>query len=88
MAFNPPAEAPIPTIRKPGSVTGRTGDGAIVAGGSVALTSCRFVLLFLARVLEGAVLLVVFRAAATESSPRHKKNRGTEKSRLARPRLN
>jgi len=68
----------MPTIRKPGEVTGRAGDGAGVAGGSVAFTGCRLVPLCLTPILAAAVLLGVFRAAATESSPRHDTDRGTE----------
>ena len=87
MASNPPAEAPIPTIRKPGICTGRSSDVAGVVGGNVTFTSCRLGALFLARVLAMAVLPEVFRAAATEPSPQHDGDRGIEKSSRAAERL-
>jgi len=66
---------------------GRASDGAGVVGDSVAFTDCRLAPLCLTPVLAAAVLLGVFRAAATESSPRRDKDRGAGKSRLAHPRL-
>src|SRR5678815_3311585 len=75
MASSPPAEAPIPTIRKPG-------DGA-----GVAFTGCRLRILFLAPRVAVAILPGVFRAAATESSPRHHRDRGIENSSTAAERL-
>ena len=43
-------------------------------------TGCHLAPLFLAPLLAGTVLLGVFRAAAIGSSPRHDRDRSTEKS--------
>ena len=60
-ASKPPAEAPIPTMRKPGGSVGRDIDGAVSAAGRLTLTDCRL-----------AVDLVreVFFDAAIGSTPR------------------
>ena len=61
-------------------MTGRAGDGAGIVGEIVAFRGRRLALLRLTPVLATAVPLGVFRAAATEFSPRRDKVRGTGKS--------
>src|SRR5580765_3576422 len=75
MASSPPAEAPIPTMRKP------------CDGAGAAFTNCRLRFLFLALREAVAILPDVFRAATTESSPRHHRDRGIENSSPAAERL-
>src|SRR5580765_8200773 len=80
MASNPPAEAPMPTIRKPGGVAGRSVDrGGFTRGSSTAMRF-RLAPVCLAPILAGVVLLGVFRAAAIESSPWRDGDRGTGQS--------
>ena len=70
----------MPTIRKPGGSADRPDDGVGSGAGSVGFTGCRLTAVCLARLLAGTVLLVVFRAAATRSSPHHARDRGIDQS--------